>query len=776
MDEATNVIERPPGVDETGGERPVERSAGRGWRLAYNPALDGIRGVAVGVVLLFHAGFPWARGGYLGVSTFFTLSGFLITSLLLAEHGADRRIALGAFWAAAAAPPAPGLAGHARGGGLRIARVRRPPHRGRCRATSSPRACRSPTGASCSTTRATPTSSPRPSPVLHFWSLAIEEQFYWLFPLLTAGVFLIGRGSVKVCAAVLAALLAVSAVATAMLGFSESDAPSTTPPTPAWARSWSGRCWPWPCRSGSPACASVPRLAAVGGVIALRGDGVVLVEPRAGDAVHLRGGLLVYALLSGTLVLAACVPGPVRRALAIEPLRRLGLISYGVYLVHWPIFLVLDGQRTGLDRVPLFVVRVAVTLAVATASYFLLEKPIRRGWSLPRVPMAAVAGAAVVVVTVVGVVVRQGARAAASTRRSRRSTRTPSSSTRPGSRPTPRSAWPSATRRCCRPGWASARGGTRPRLWCCRTPTSRARSGARCRGAASGGRAARSAPCRPGCDAWVDTIPSEARRIREAYGHLDFAVIQTGPWEVTDRRLPGDDEWRAPGDPVYDDFLAREFAAVTDAFMDQGLVVVWVLAPHIDIGANEEPPPEDPYPESDPARMDRLNEIVQRVAAERQGAVTVDLPGYLAGQPGGEMDDDLRADGVHFTLQTAYEVAHAWLGQALLDAIAAEPNPLAPPHQPPASEGPVIPRCRPTPRCDGRRCRGQGGARRPGPRARGCAGSAEGDGGGRRGRAEHVAGVARRRERRRHGARARRGCRRASGDRPGPRRPPPARP
>ena len=71
--------------------------------------------------------------------------------------------------------------------------------------------------------------------------------------------------------------------------------------------------------------------------------------------------------------------------------------------------------------------------------------------------------------------------------------------------------------------------------------------------------------------------------------------------------------------------------------------------------------------------------------------MTVDLPGYLADQPGGEMDGDLRADGVHFTLQTAYEVARAWLGQALLDAIAAEPNPLAPPRQPPATDGPLIP-------------------------------------------------------------------------------------
>jgi hypothetical protein len=390
------------------------------------------------------------------------------------------------------------------------------------------------------------------------------------------------------------------------------------------------------------------------------------------------------------LVLAACVPGPVRRVLAVEPLRLLGLISYGVYLVHWPIFLVLDGRRTGLDREPLFALRVAVTLAVAAASYFLLEKPIRRGWTLPRVPMAAVAGAAVVVVTVVGVVVPASPEGGTSLKvqtlyedtKFLDPVRVPADAqigmafgdstmlqTGLGL-----SAWGNETEALVLPyanltgslGCSVSRGGER---------RSRGEVGA----------------VPEGCDAWVDTIPAEARRLREAYGHLDFAVIQTGPWEVTDRRLPGDDEWRAPGDPVYDEFLAREFAAVTDTFTDQGLVVVWVLAPHIEIGRNEEPPPEHPYPESDPARMDRLNEIVRRIADDREGVVTVDLPGYLADQPGGEMDDGLRADGVHFTLQTAYEVADAWLGQALLDAIAAEPNPLAPPPQPPSTDGPVIP-------------------------------------------------------------------------------------
>src|SRR5690606_17988825 len=149
------------------------------------------------------------------------------------------------------------------------------------------------------------------------------------------------------------------------------------------------------------------------------------------------------------------------------------------------------------------------------------------------------------------------------------------------------------------------------------------------------------------------------------------------------RRLEGDDEWRAPGDPVYDDYLYRELAAATDLFVDQGLVVVWLLAPHVEVGRNEEPPPDPPYAESDPERMDRLNEIIQRIADERQSVVTVDLGDYMRGLPDGEMDPRLRPDGVHFTAETATEVAD-WLGPEVLAAVASEPNPAAPPPMPPA--------------------------------------------------------------------------------------------
>jgi peptidoglycan/LPS O-acetylase OafA/YrhL len=78
-------------------------------RLPYLPALDGLRAVAVAAVLLFHADLPWMEGRHLGVTVFFTLSGFLITGLLLAEHHETGTLDLKAFWARRARRPVPAM-------------------------------------------------------------------------------------------------------------------------------------------------------------------------------------------------------------------------------------------------------------------------------------------------------------------------------------------------------------------------------------------------------------------------------------------------------------------------------------------------------------------------------------------------------------------------------------------------------------------------------------------------------------------------------------------
>ncbi|MCU1345886.1 MAG: oatA 5, partial [Acidimicrobiia bacterium] len=151
---------------------------------------------------------------------------------------------------------------------------------------------------------------------------------------------------------------------------------------------------------------------------------------------------------------------------------------------------------------------------------------------------------------------------------------------------------------------------------------------------------------------------------------LQVAIVQVGPWDVADRRLPGDRAWRHPGDPVYDRYLLGEMNGVLDMFAARGVAVVWLTSPEIESGRADVPRPSNPYPESDPARMRRFNELLTQAAASRPAVHVVDLAGHLASLPGGELDPALRPDGVHFTLVTARQVAD-WLGPAVVAAIEA---------------------------------------------------------------------------------------------------------
>ena len=119
-----------------------------------------------------------------------------------------------------------------------------------------------------------------------------------------------------------------------------------------------------------------------GGRVPVGGGARRRLGPLSGSSPTLyRGGLLLCSVAAAVAIAAAIQPtrGPVAWAASFKPLVWLGLISYGVYLYHWPIFVWLSPERTGLDGWSLFAVRLAVTLAVAVASYVVIEQPIRHG-------------------------------------------------------------------------------------------------------------------------------------------------------------------------------------------------------------------------------------------------------------------------------------------------------------------------------------------------------------------------------------------------------------
>ena len=151
---------------------------------------------------------------------------------------------------------------------------------------------------------------------------------------------------------------------------------------------------------------------------------------------------------------------------------------------------------------------------------------------------------------------------------------------------------------------------------------------------------------------------------------VDLAVIQFGPLDVADHRLPRDDTWRHVGDADYDRFLRKMIEEAIVLFTSRGIPVAWLAAPHIALGQSISPPIH--YPGNDPARMDRFNELVRQVVAEYPAATVVNLPGYLAGHlPGGEMDATARPEGVHFTPKAATTIAEEWLGPELLKLLPA---------------------------------------------------------------------------------------------------------
>jgi peptidoglycan/LPS O-acetylase OafA/YrhL len=387
-------------------------------RMPHLRALDGLRGIAVLAVVAFHFAPETFPGGFLGVDVFFVLSGFLITSLLVTERERSGRIALGAFWVRRARRLLPALLLVLLAVGLYGVVVAQPFEAGRLRDDGFAALGYFANWHFISSGQSYIADfvGVGPSPLRHTWSLAIEEQFYLLWPLVVAGLgVLVARRAVDLRRALVTGCLVFAVVSVALMIFlyHPGDDPSRV-------------------YYGTDTRA---HLLLVGGALGGLTAGVVRVRTnRRRRLLHVAGGLAAaalaalvftvadtsdwlyeggYALVALMVVLViagSAQPGDhvLGRTLGVAPLVGLGLISYGVYLWHWPVFLWVDTTATGLDGVALFAVRCAVTLTVALASFHLVERPIRSGalrrmgpW-VPRfaAPVAVVLAVAVLVAPV----------------------------------------------------------------------------------------------------------------------------------------------------------------------------------------------------------------------------------------------------------------------------------------------------------------------------------------------------------------------------------------
>ena len=343
----------------------------------FRPDIEGLRAVAVVLVLLYHAGVPGFPGGYIGVDVFFVLSGFLITGLLLRELRESGGISLPRFYARRARRILPAsalvlvatvlasaivvsplrlidIAGDAAAAALYVVNIR----------------------FAVQATDYLQGGAP-PSPILHFWSLSAEEQFYLFWPalVLVAGRF---AGGSRRRLAVPFVVVSVASFALSLWLTSASEPWAFfSLPTRAWELGVGAL-----LALGAPLLPSIPGRAAAalgwGGLAFVALGGVVITEatPFPGWAAILPVAGTAMAVMAGTRAVAPLHA----RVLGWGPFRYVGRISYSLYLWHWPVLVLvpiaLGGPLPLAGRVAL-VVLVAVPLAALSQRY--VEDPLRRG-------------------------------------------------------------------------------------------------------------------------------------------------------------------------------------------------------------------------------------------------------------------------------------------------------------------------------------------------------------------------------------------------------------
>lgn len=337
--------------------------------IEYVAGLDGLRALAVMTVMAFHLGWSLVPGGAFGVSLFFTLSGYLITQVMMADHDRVGKVDLKRFWTRRLRRLVPGsivcliavavvaLCGLLEGNRLRGDLLAALGYSANWRF------------ATAETTYAQLFES-TPSPVLHFWSLAIEEQFYVIFPLLMV-VLLRWR---KLLVPTLA-LLTGASVAAMILTSSRNLAYYGTHTRAA--ELLIGALLALVIPVSKQLSTAVQKIVASLGAVAFVAFLYIATNAHTSDAWLYQGGLSGFSLISSVLIIAVLVPGPLRLLMSSRPMVAIGRITYSLYLFHWPVFVVLNEDRMGFDGVALSLTRIAVTVLLAGLSAWLIENPVR---------------------------------------------------------------------------------------------------------------------------------------------------------------------------------------------------------------------------------------------------------------------------------------------------------------------------------------------------------------------------------------------------------------
>jgi peptidoglycan/LPS O-acetylase OafA/YrhL len=653
----------------------------------YYVSLDGLRGTGVIAMLLYHANVGVASGAFLAVSMFFTLSGYMIGGQLHGEFERTRRIDLKKFWERRIRRLMPAASLSLMGATLYTAVFARPVEIARFAGDILAALFYVPNWRFVVTDQNYDAIFSNPSPVQHYWSLGVEEQFYIALPLFFW--FVLSRSSTRTLAIVTGIIALASSFAMYMIRVPDSPLGHAYYGTDVRVSEVLGgvllALW---YRNGLPF--TTPRsktLVSIAGFIAIAVMYSLWLTTHETQLWFYQGGALAYTLVAMVVVTSCIQGGLLDRLLCLGPLPYIGRISYGLYVYHWPIYLAVGALSLGLPPWLEATVKIGITLIVSIISHRYIETPIRigawftgpRNWLVPIAAALAITVAATALIATAPYVapieeVKIDLPEQPLLEFDALSTGAPAASTGP------------------------------PRV----IVTGDSMAGAIGRGLASWGEEtgdlAAAVHSVPACGLALEgerrlgnsTADATASMCETMQKHWksgvvlprhDAIVLIIGTMDLIDRRLDTWDEFRSPGDPVFDEWIYDVYNEKLDILLAGGVKVVWLNYP---CAGSEE------YLQShqsvfgipliaaaafDSERIQQLNAVLlPRLQAERPDDLrVVNLYDHVC--PGGIFSPSLgnvsqaRDDGVHFGEAGGRELAN-WLGPEVLKAIESlPPNP-----------------------------------------------------------------------------------------------------
>lgn len=613
----------------------------RGPKLPHLPGLSGLRAVALLAVLAFAHDVDLMQGGYLGISSVFTLSGFLMATLALAEWSQTSELIWSRFWDRRArniVPPylAVLLVVVVLQTTVRVGSV--PTFKGDVFASlgfvNNWRQAFPAEGFASSFTEL--------SALRHLWPVSITVQAYLLFPLVFVLLMLVTGRQWRASGYIFSAFAALSFGAAWMLsGNAEARRIAYYGTHTRVGEMLVGVVLAYAVLTprfrsllSKPQVLNVVRNGAAVALVLL----IALWYLVPLDSPSLFHGITALnAVLTAWVILAVTMPGPAASILGFAPLRYLGEISFAAYLFHWPLFLLLDEDRTGLSGPVLFAARLAATIAAGALVYWAVQTPFKWHVKVPSLTLGAgfASVGAIVAVAVFVLPVNPPANISLAI----------DDGQGPGDLEVVRPAiGGSADVRVLLVGdeavgsltsgfaaWNEADGHEDQQFQIDTHVTPRCPLGG------SGQRKLMGEVVDPSveCEAWRPRLPE----MLEA-GDYDVILVGMGGADLGERKIGR--AWQHLGDPGYDVWMAEQIDGLADVLATKGVPVLWATYPHLRLAGPDGSGSWTEFDDNDPLRVDRLNELIESTVSGRTNFEIVDLAAWLYDVPRGEFNPELR--------------------------------------------------------------------------------------------------------------------------------------